>query len=119
MATPRPAGGRLVTSRPPISTLPSVDVSSPAIMRRHVVLPHPDGPSSTVKLPEGTCNETPSNAVTPPKRRLTRVNRTSEAAGLIAIIAAPVYRVRATGKRHRRKHNRDDYMTPVKSTLAP
>ena len=51
MATPRAAGGRFVTSRPPISTVPSDAVSSPATIRRQVVLPQPDGPSRTVKLP--------------------------------------------------------------------
>ena len=63
MATPRAAGGRLVTSRPPISTRPSVAVSSPATMRRQVVLPQPDGPSSTAKLPGAMSIETRSSAV--------------------------------------------------------
>src|ERR1017187_5821697 len=77
MATPRRAGGRLVTSRPPISTRPALAVSRPAMMRRQVVLPHPDGPSNTVKLPALTSSDTPSSAVTPPHRRLTSVNRTA------------------------------------------
>jgi hypothetical protein len=77
MATPRAAGGRRVTSRPPISTLPSLAVSNPATIRRQVVLPQPDGPSNTVNLPGRTCNEMRSSAVALPQRRLTAVNRTS------------------------------------------
>ena len=89
MATPRAAGGRLVTSRPPISTRPPVAVSSPATIRRHVVLPQPDGPSSTVKLPAAISIDTRSSATALPQWRLTSISRTDapcEAArtGLVA-----------------------------------
>src|SRR3984957_14659356 len=47
----RAFGGRPVTPRPPISNWPAVMVSSPAIMLRVVVLPHPDGPTSTTNEP--------------------------------------------------------------------
>src|ERR1700677_4140973 len=86
MATPRVAGGRFVTSRPPISTRPSLAVSSPAMMRRQVVLPQPEGPSNTVKLPACTSRETVSRAVTPPQRRLTRVNRTAAPPGEATVV---------------------------------
>jgi hypothetical protein len=46
------AGGRAVTSRPSISSRPLLGDSSPAISRSVVDLPQPDGPSSTVKLPD-------------------------------------------------------------------
>src|SRR6266511_1533988 len=43
----RSLGGTSVTSSPPISTSPSLTSSSPAIMRSVVLLPQPDGPTST------------------------------------------------------------------------
>lgn len=76
MATPRAAGGRLVTLRPPISTIPSDAVSSPATIRRQVVLPQPDGPSRTVKLPGWMSIDTRSRAVAPPQWRLILIRRT-------------------------------------------
>ena len=39
---------------PPISIVPDVGFSSPATMRRAVVLPHPDGPTSTMNSPSST-----------------------------------------------------------------
>src|SRR5262245_46441803 len=43
----RSFGGTSLTTVPPIVTSPSVMSSSPAIMRRVVLLPQPDGPTST------------------------------------------------------------------------
>src|SRR6185503_13504411 len=40
--------------------------SSPQIMRRKVVLPQPDGPSSTMNSPSGTARLMPSTAGTSP-----------------------------------------------------
>ncbi len=67
MVTPRLAGGARVSSRPPIVTRPRSGNSSPAIMRRSVVLPQPEGPSSTEKLPGAIRNETSSTAMTRPQ----------------------------------------------------
>src|SRR3954465_11436415 len=39
------------TSSPPIAIMPPVGCSRPAIMRSVVVLPHPDGPSTTTISP--------------------------------------------------------------------
>src|ERR1700727_2981742 len=47
----RSFGGTNVTSRPPISTCPPSSGSSPASMRRAVVLPDPDGPTRTMNSP--------------------------------------------------------------------
>jgi len=47
------------TSRSPTVTVPASGSSKPAISRRRVVLPQPEGPSSAVRLPEGTCRSTP------------------------------------------------------------
>src|SRR5579859_715465 len=76
MATPRAAGGRLVTLRPPISTVPSDAVSNPATILRQVVLPQPDGPSRTVKLPGWMSIVTRSRAAAPPQRWLILLRRT-------------------------------------------
>ena len=45
MAVPRRTGGSPTTFSPPIRMVPAVGSSWPAIMRRIVVLPQPDGPS--------------------------------------------------------------------------
>src|SRR5579871_2206269 len=47
MAMSRSLGGTSLTTSPPMRISPSVMSSRPAIMRRVVVLPHPDGPTST------------------------------------------------------------------------
>src|SRR5580698_8665224 len=51
MPTSRRAGGRTVTSVPPIRMRPELGISSPAIILRIVVLPQPEGPSSTMNSP--------------------------------------------------------------------
>src|SRR4051794_40727516 len=45
---------RMVTSSPPSRIFPPVGSSSPAIMRKVVVLPQPDGPSMTKNSPSST-----------------------------------------------------------------
>ena len=45
----RRCGGRQVTSSPPMRIVPASGSSSPATMRRMVLLPQPDGPSSDRK----------------------------------------------------------------------
>src|SRR5438876_11538827 len=79
MATPRARGGRSATSRPPIRIDPDVGVSSPAIMRRRVVLPQPEGPSSTRNSPSVVAKSTPSTAWTSPSKCLAS-DRTSTVA---------------------------------------
>ncbi|MNI84118.1 hypothetical protein D3C73_1409900 [compost metagenome] len=73
----RLAGGSCVTSRSPMRMVPDVGVSSPAIMRKVVDLPQPDGPSSTVKLPAGTVKLTPWMAAALPYC-LVRLSRTMD-----------------------------------------
>src|SRR5580700_936121 len=48
---PRLLGSRCVTSAPSISMMPESVSSRPAMAFNSVVLPQPDGPSSTVKSP--------------------------------------------------------------------
>jgi len=58
--------GREVTSSPLIRIVPDDGSSRPASMRRIVVLPQPDGPSSVTSVPAPMSNETLSTAVTWP-----------------------------------------------------
>src|SRR5258705_2452933 len=55
-----------VTSSPSSRMRPSDGNSSPAIMRSVVVLPQPDGPSMTKKMPLSTVNVESLTAVNPP-----------------------------------------------------
>ena len=60
------AAGMSLTTLPPIKRSPLVCCSSPQIMRKNVVLPQPDGPSSTMNSPSGTVSEMPLTAGTSP-----------------------------------------------------
>src|SRR5579884_122704 len=79
MAMSRERGGSSVTSRPPIEIVPSVTSSRPAIIRRSVDLPHPDGPTRTRNSPLPIVSDTPSTAVTPPEKTLLTLSRTISA----------------------------------------
>src|SRR6266566_2983185 len=59
---PRPGDD---TTRPPILISPEVACSRPATQRKVVVLPQPEGPSSTTISPAGTAKLTPSTAGRP------------------------------------------------------
>src|SRR3954468_17135297 len=60
------------TIRPAMLISPSVGCSSPATQRSVVVLPQPDGPSSTTISPAGTAKLTPSIAGRPIENCLRR-----------------------------------------------
>ncbi len=64
------AGGRSVTSSPPIRILPLEACSSPAMSRSVVDLPHPEGPRRTSILPVGASKLTSSTARVVPQSRL-------------------------------------------------
>ena len=68
MFTGRLSDGIPAMSCPSIRIWPSVGNSKPAIMRSNVVLPQPDGPSSTKNSPAMMSRLTLSTAVTLPKR---------------------------------------------------
>jgi len=53
-------------SRPPTDMVPALGAMSPAIMRRHVVLPQPLGPSRETISPAPILSETSSTAVNLP-----------------------------------------------------
>ena len=50
----RSLGSTSFTTRPAIDTVPEVISSSPAIIRRRVDLPQPDGPTSATNSPSAT-----------------------------------------------------------------
>src|SRR2546427_5202505 len=65
---------------PPIAIVPAVGCSSPATARKVVVLPQPDGPSSTTISPAATRKLTPSTAgLPPPSKRFSRSSTISSA----------------------------------------
>ncbi len=55
-----------MTSCPASSMRPAVGVSKPAIIRRTVVLPEPDGPSIEKNSPSPISRSTPDTAVVSP-----------------------------------------------------
>ena len=59
MASPRFEGGSAVASRPATRTSPRLISSSPAIMRRRVDLPHPEGPTKMMNSPASMARSTP------------------------------------------------------------
>src|SRR4051794_36157521 len=71
------------TSRPPMLMRPDVEYSRPATHRSVVVLPQPEGPSSTTISPVGTWKLTPSTAGRPVANCLRR-SRTSSEVGMHA-----------------------------------
>ena len=72
MAMSRWEAGRWLTSSPSIRISPEVGNSSPAIMRKVVVLPQPEGPSSMKNSPSLIVKVEPCTAVKAPNslRRL-------------------------------------------------
>src|SRR2546425_7643799 len=55
-------------SRPPCTIMPSSWVSRPAMMRKSVVLPQPDGPRKIISWLRSTARAMPDSAVNFPKR---------------------------------------------------
>src|SRR3546814_6723771 len=96
----RRPGRRWVTSRSPIRTLPLVTDSSPAIMRSVVVLPQPDGPTSTTNSLSAISRSSGGMTVTAPKDLVTfcRVTRAMDAR-LSAIGNMGALRPGGTGRR--------------------
>src|SRR5688572_31924971 len=64
---PRLAGGTLSTATPSISTEPAVASSSPAMMRRSVDFPQPDGPTKITNSPSDTSRLMSCSTATLPK----------------------------------------------------
>src|SRR3989442_15941304 len=66
MPKSRLEGGRAEMSRPACSMRPLVWMSSPAIARSSVVLPHPDGPRKQTNSPSWISSEMSARAVNAP-----------------------------------------------------
>ena len=67
----RSRGATVSTTRSPIRIEPDVSASSPASSRSAVVLPEPDGPTSTMNSPSSISSERSATAVVSPKRFVT------------------------------------------------
>ncbi len=67
MAILRSRGSRTVTSSPPIQMRPASALSRPATTLSKVLLPQPDGPSSTMNSPAATASEMSVSTATAPK----------------------------------------------------
>jgi hypothetical protein len=63
----RSRGRRLTTSRPSMRIAPWSGVSKPAIMRKVVVLPQPEGPRNDTNSPASTLRLTPRTTWLAPK----------------------------------------------------
>src|SRR5690349_7145029 len=83
MPRPRRLGATPERSRPRSRIAPEVGSTQPPIICRVVVSPQPEGPSRETNSPCRTESETPSTAVTGPKRRV-RPSRTRK-----PIVAVP------------------------------
>ena len=66
MAMSRSRGETRLTSRSPIRTRPPEIASSPASIRSAVVLPEPDGPTSTMNSPSAIASDSSRTASTAP-----------------------------------------------------
>ncbi len=65
MPIDRRQGGTARTGSPAMKMSPAVGVWNPAIMRKSVVLPEPDGPRMVRKAPVARSKETSSTAFRP------------------------------------------------------
>src|ERR1700759_621900 len=83
---PRPGDD---TTLPPIEISPPVGCSRPATQRNVVVLPQPEGPSSTTISPAGTLKLTPSIAGRPIANCFLRSVTSSVAVMMSPIASAP------------------------------
>src|SRR3954453_3804953 len=72
----RSRGATLLTSRSPMKIEPDVIASRPASIRSAVVLPEPDGPTSTTNSPSAISSDRSTTASTAPKRFPTSTKRT-------------------------------------------
>src|SRR5262249_16104577 len=79
MAMSRSFGDSSLTTRPPIETVPPEMSSSPATIRSAVVLPQPDGPTSTRNSPSPMSSERSKTAWTPLSYSLSTSLKTTSA----------------------------------------
>src|SRR5579883_748366 len=106
----RRSGGASVRSRSASHTRPAVGVSNPATIRRVVVLPQPEGPSSATSSPDASSRLRSVTAGVSPKR-LVRWSRT-----ICAIAAVACYLMRR--RRESSVRRRCGRSTPAAGTCA-
>jgi hypothetical protein len=70
MPSPRSRGSRSLTTRPSMRISPALGSMKPAIMRKVVVLPQPDGPTSTTNSPSSMVRPRLRTATTLPNALL-------------------------------------------------
>src|SRR5579863_3329592 len=98
---PRLLGSRSLTRWLPISSSPSVMVSSPAIIRKRVDLPQPEGPTKTTNSLSAISRSTPLMTSTEP-------NDLRTALSFNPLMASPSLRVQVNGGlAERRARDRD------------
>src|SRR5882762_8744307 len=114
MAMSRSRGARSVTSRPPMRISPEVASSRPPTMRRTVVLPEPDGPTSTRTSPSATSRSSEETATAPPGNALVTPDRTIAATAL-----APHPRRPATTPRAPARSVTTRYPAPADGSETP
>src|SRR5215467_10311309 len=91
-----------LTTLPPIRRSPLVCFSSPQMTRRNVVLPQPDGPSSTMNWPSGTVRLMPLTAETSPNfLTMSLVNTAAIAPSRIASLTCDTPSASAPAERRR------------------
>src|SRR6476660_3762344 len=83
MLVGRLLGGVSAMSSPPMMMWPEVGASRPDIMRRSVVLPQPDGPSSAKNSFWSMSKETSSTALTPPGKILVTLRSAMIASAIV------------------------------------
>src|ERR1051326_3463237 len=81
MAMSRSMGASSLTTFSPISTSPAVIDSRPATMRSVVVLPQPEGPTSTTNSLSWISRLRPFTAWAPSSYRFTKLRRRTRAIG--------------------------------------
>src|SRR5215207_700611 len=81
----RSRGATRLTTRSPIAISPALIDSSPASIRSAVVLPEPEGPTSTMNSPSAMSSESARTASTSPKRLETSLKRTPATSGPLAL----------------------------------
>src|SRR5712691_4577744 len=112
MAISRSFGATPLTTRSPIAIRPPEISSSPAIIRKSVDLPQPEGPTSTQNSPSSTPTSTPCTTSVEPKLLRTPERVTD------AIRVVPGRRVFVGTRGEEGRLSRDYYRGQVDSTPA-
>src|SRR5512143_368120 len=121
-------GGSWVTTRPSITMSPAVGSSIPAIIRRSVVFPHPDGPRRTRNSPSSVARSTCATALTCPNNfdiaRISTRPMMSAASKWYALLRSPAQesdgaRRQRTAPPRRPQDERRGLLLPAHEPLLP